>query len=184
MKIAIDLDGVIYHWDKTARYMLRTQRGCKGLNKPSPHWNYIEEQVSEDDWEWLWTEGVRLGLFRYGHLITGAIEGVRALATAGHTLVVVTHRPVYAVKDTVDFLSYIDLPFDGYHILSNGEPKSTVRADVLIDDKPSNVIQWASQYRNALIFSQPWNQNANFLGYDLDIGRVLDWPDAVRELTS
>lgn len=167
MKIAVDCDGPLYEWDKTARYMLRTMRGCTGLSTPSREWllpNQDWHSVTDEDWEWLWTEGVRLGLFRHGHLTTGAMVGIRDLRDAGHELVLVTHRPKEALRDTnawleLHFGNEYPYPWAGQHILSNLENKAQVDADVLIDDKPENIIDWQNAGREAILFDREWNRN-------------------------
>ena len=63
LRIGIDVDGVMYHWNKTARYMLRdvlpdspyTMDGPMG--KESDEWDHVKDNVSDDHWRWLWTEG-------------------------------------------------------------------------------------------------------------------------------
>src|SRR5258706_15952527 len=104
----------MYRWDKTARYMLRTERGYDRdqLGRPSRYWNEIKDIVDKEDWQWLWGTGVKMGLFRYGHLFTGTIEAVRARSALGDC-VVMTHRPRSAVQDTLDWLPYNKLPFPG-----------------------------------------------------------------------
>lgn len=164
MKIAIDCDGVLYEWEKTARYMLREIRGCGGLFHASDNWDTIMNSVPEEDWRWLWTEGVRLGLFRHGHLVQGSIIGVRALRDAGHELYLVTHRPKSAVRDTTAWLelhfgSEDPYPWSGLHILSNQESKTMVDADLLIDDKPENISEWQASGREGILFSRPWNRD-------------------------
>lgn len=101
----LDVDGVLYHFERTARYLLRTVKGYDNLSEPSGSWDHIRERVSQKDWNWLWNHGVKLGLFRHGHLFTGAIEGVKALAEMGD-VVIITHRPKSAVQDTLDWLAY------------------------------------------------------------------------------
>src|SRR3990167_3449312 len=134
VRFGIDIDGVLYQWDKTSRYMLRTMKGYAKdgpLGQPSQSWNDIENHVSKEDWNWLWNSGVKLGLFRYGHLYTGAIEGVRSLAALGD-VVVITHRPRSAVQDTLDWLSYLKLPFTEIHLLTSGEKKSTIKCHLYV----------------------------------------------------
>lgn len=183
MRIAVDLDGVLYNWSKTARYMLRTMKGYDKsgpLGQESQDWDYIKNHVEPEDWEWLWSDdgAIPLGLYRYGHVINGGIEGVRALAESGHTLVVATHRPAEAVQDTLDWLSWARLPFSGIHILTNQEPKSTVQADVLIDDKPANVIDWSDNTEgHAILFAQPWNASAQVVGKRLS--KCNGWRETV-----
>jgi len=143
LRFGIDIDGVMYMWDKTARYMLRTERGVSRevLGQPSRYWNEIKDKVSGEDWKWLWSEGVRLGLFRYGHLFTGSIEAVRELDKIGD-VIVLTHRPRSAVQDTFDWLSYMRLPIIEAYVFTNMEPKSQVKCDMYVDDKPENCIDF------------------------------------------
>lgn len=176
MRIIVDLDGVVYDWDSAARYMLREYRGYgAALLDPSSSWDHIQEVVTKEDWDWLWTTGVQKGLFRYGHIVRGAIIGVRTLAEAGHEILIATHRPRSAVRDTVDFLSYAHLPLSEIHILSDGEPKSSIRADILIDDKPDNVNTWT--HGPAILFDRPHNQ-----GYPDNtwVTRASDWRKVVQ----
>lgn len=143
LRFGIDIDGVMYMFDKTARYMLRTEKGYTRdqLGRPSRYWNEIKDIVSNNDWQWLWTGGVKNGLFRYGHLFTGSIEAIRELNELGDC-VVMTHRPRNAVQDTLDWLSYLNLPFMEVHLMTNGEQKSAVKCDLYVDDKPENCVDF------------------------------------------
>lgn len=176
MRIAVDVDGVLYEWDRTARYMLRTYRDT--VVGESLTWDYIEQHVPRSDWGWLWTDGVDLGLFRYGHCVAGSIVGLRNLLADGHSLAVVTHRPSSAVPDTLAWLNYINIQWSEVHILSNGESKAQVDADILIDDKMENVIEWAASGRKALLFDRPWNQQIEATR----IERCYDWRDVVNSV--
>jgi 5'(3')-deoxyribonucleotidase len=159
MNIAIDLDGVVYEFQRTFRYMLNTYRGAKlgPVETWWTSWDACDRYTTEQDREWIWTEGVRLGLFRYGHVVTGAIFGLRGLIDRGDSLYVATHRPASAVPDTLAWLSYINIPWTGVHILSNGESKTDVDADVLVDDRTENVMEWSLSGRRAVLFDRPWN---------------------------
>lgn len=181
MKLAIDLDGVVYDWQRTYRYMLRVYRGI-ALPPVADfwfHWNAPDAYTSPEDRKWMWSEGVRLGLFRYGHVETGAIVSLHRLAQAGHELVVVTHRPKQAVNDTLDFCSYLagDLwKWSGILILTEQESKTVASADILIDDKDQNVIEWAKSGRIAVLFDQPWNRQMELRP---KIIRAGGWPAVV-----
>lgn len=165
-RIGVDIDGVLYHWDRTARYMLLhvlpdspyTRDGPIG--QISTHWDYIAEHVTKEHWNWLWTEGVRLGLFRHGHLYAGAIQFVRKLAELGD-VVIITHRPKQAVNDTLEWLAFQRLPLAGAHLLTNQEPKSSVhpQCDFYIDDKVENCVDLHNNTRGAVaLMDRPWNQ--------------------------
>lgn len=178
-RFGIDIDGVCYQWSKTARYMLRevlpdspyTKEGP--LGKESTSWNYIQDNVSPEHWQWLWTEGVRLGLYRHGHLYPGTITGIRALADVGD-VVIITHRPKKAIADTLAWLTYQQLPLAGVHILVNEEPKSGVNCDVYLDDKPENCTDLANNTGGAVfLMSQPWNTGY----FKRNVTPVFSWTD-------
>jgi 5'(3')-deoxyribonucleotidase len=162
LKIGLDLDGVCYQWEKTARYMLRRRivgRGevCPGaLLQESPHWNWIEENVSQEDWAWLWSEAVKQGLFRYGHVVSGAIEGTTQLAALGEVFVV-TARPKEAYGDTLAWLAFMfdKVPIAGVHFTTR---KIDANADIYIDDHVDNVTPLLSSGKACVLFDRAWNR--------------------------
>lgn len=184
--IAIDLDGVVYDYQRTYRYMMREYRN---LHLPPIEefwltWDAPKKYVLKTDSDWMWNEGVKRGLFRYGHMITGARMGIQALAEAGHDLCIVTHRPVNAQNDTREWITFFfkDIPLSGIHILSDGQPKTNVLADILVDDKPENVLQWFDAGRSAIIFDRPYNRGLVGVGR---LRRAMDWkevPDLVSQM--
>ncbi len=162
LRIALDLDGVVYKFVDTYVYMMNAYRG---LSIPKPElfwyeWDAPDAYTSQNDRDWMWDEGVRLGLFRYGHLYKGAIEGVNALAEVAEVHVV-TSRPKNAVEDTLAFLAYNRLPLAGVNILSEKQPKSSVRPefDIYIDDGPHNIEDLlANTDGDVIIMDRPWNR--------------------------
>jgi uncharacterized HAD superfamily protein len=193
VRVGLDIDGCMYKWDATARYMLcdvlPNSPYKEVLQQESTSWNWIQGQVAPEHWQWLWTEGVRLGLFRYGHLYKGTIQAVRTLAARGHEVVLITHRPKSAITDTLAWLALLDLPISGLHILTNQEPKSLVepQCDAYIDDKVENVEDFFLHTQAGLVAlrDQPWNQHFKA---DTGIGgitRVKNWDEfleAVEQL--
>lgn len=181
MRIALDCDEVLYCWERTARYLLRNcyprAEKLSGLGEPFRAWA-IPEIIGDNAYKWLFDEGVQLGLFRHGHVITGAMLGVRALRDAGHELVVVTHRPENGVRDTLAWLDFHfgaeqPYPFSGLAILSNGEPKTEVEFDLLVDDSPKNIDTAHAAGRMGMQFAAAWN---GWTGYN--------WESLVKELTT
>lgn len=181
MRIGLDIDGVMYKWDNTARYMLRNvlpdspYKDDENLMHEATYWNYIPDHVAPEHWEWLWKDGVKLGLFRYGNLYKGTIQAVRHLATLGD-VVLITHRPAQAVTDTLAWLGLMDLPIKGLHLLTNQEAKSGVRpyCDVYLDDKPENVedLKRNTSAKLVCLREQPWNLN---IPTGKSIRRVQGW---------
>ena len=133
------------------------------LKEPSRDWDWIMNSVRKEDWRWLWEDGVKAGLFRYGHVIGGSIEGVQALNELGD-VIAITSRPKEAVHDTLVWLStmFDKAPLSGINILSHGQLKSDVRPrpDVFIDDGVHNVTDVLEHTEaRVVLFDQPWNQD-------------------------
>lgn len=163
MKIAVDLDGVCYEFQRTYRYMIREYRGVEmpPVDEFWFYWDAQQEWGGRADHKWMWEKGVDLGLFRYGHMVTGARRGLEALHAAGDEIKIVTSRPGNAVQDTSDWchLYLKDIPYT-LDVLSHREPKSIIDADVLVDDKTENVVDWYYHTDGtAILFDQPWNRD-------------------------
>lgn len=177
MRLGIDIDGCMYQWDRTARYLLRDEFGYPKdgpLGQQSQYWDYIKAHVEPAHWNWLWTGGVKAGLFRHGHLYKGTMRTLRALADDGHDLVVITHRPASAVNDTLEWLAFLRLPLAGVHILTNQEPKSEIPCDIYIDDKPGNITDYLLNTSDvAVLMDRPWNQGY----FAADAPRVGTWEE-------
>jgi len=194
MRIGLDIDGVCYMWQKTACYMIREVLP-NSLYKDLPlreefwsRWDWLKDQITPEHWEWLWTEGVRLGLFRYGHMYPGTIQAVRTLAEQEHEVVLITHRPKSAVPDTLAWLGLLNLPLSGLHLLTNVEPKSRVRpmCDVYLDDKPDNVedLFENTDAKAVVLMRRPWNVIYEPDDYKTDIHVVGDWKNFIRVVES
>jgi 5'(3')-deoxyribonucleotidase len=190
--IGLDIDGVCYHFERTARYMLRRKLSDEGrevpaaLYEPSYSWNAIEENVSPEDWGWLWTAGVEAGLFRYGHVVGGAIEGVQALNELGD-VVAITTRPKQAVHDTLVWLAtmFDKAPLSGINILSHGQAKSEVRPqpNIYVDDGTHNlddIVENTKPHVRAVLFDQPWNQGYTHPYRNHRWARAVGWAEVVR----
>jgi hypothetical protein len=186
--IGLDLDGVCYHFDRTARYMLRRRIKERGdlvperLNMVAEYWDWYRPVIREDDWEWLWDGAIKEGLYRYGHIVGGAIEGVQALNKLGD-VVVITSRPKAAVHDTLVWLTtmFDKAPLAGLHILSQHQLKSSVRPlpNVFIDDADHNIqdiVKNTPKTVGVVIFDQPWNRGAL---HGTRIRRAYGWAETV-----
>jgi 5'(3')-deoxyribonucleotidase len=185
--IGLDLDGPCYHFDRTARYMLRKRilaygdfATAKLLEEESTTWNGIRDIVHPDDWAWLWTDGVKNGLFRYGHIVGGAIEGVQELSQIGD-VVAITARPKQAVHDTIVWLAtmFDKAPLSGLVIQSHGQRKSDVHPlpDVYVDDAAHNADDILDNTTSRVVlYDTPMNRR-----YPLNprVFRALDWIDVV-----
>lgn len=178
-RFGLDLDGVVYKWDDTARYMLNLYCGEEVAESRS--WDHIKDTVSPTSWTWLWSEGVKLGLFRYGHIYKGAIEGVQQLGELTD-LVVITSRPKSAVQDTLDWLGYNRFPVAEVHILGFDQKKSDVlpHCDFYLDDGAHNIDDLYDNTKGELLlWDRPWNQDHY---RDPSIRRVSSWLEVIEEV--
>lgn len=170
---------LLNEWEKTARYMLRRKYARERraipveLFSPSRHWDSIQQAVLPEDWAWLWDEGVDLGLFRYGHCVTGSIEGVEALGGIGE-LHILTQRPHRAVQGTSDWVAFM---FNRATIASVTfrDEKAGFDADIFIDDGVHQILSLHSAGKPVIIYNQPWNQEMPH-----NVGtRVYNWSGVV-----
>ena len=192
VRFGCDIDGVIYRWDDTARYLLNSHWGINYLEGVSLNWNHIHDQLKahgdEKAWLWLWSDGVaKHGLFRYGSIYKGAREFLMRVATKAE-IVVITSRPPLATLDTMAWLAYQQFPTSEVHIVRerNGQKKSDIlpHCDVYLDDGPHNIKDLLEVTKAVTIMmDRPWNQefqppplhSAYFV-------RARGWDDIEREI--
>ena len=193
-RVMLDLDGTVYQWERTARYLLRRYYESTGygyapaaLRTPSAHWDYIQQNVSADAWEWLWTEGVRKGLFREGHIYTGAGEAIHEMAKFA-SVIVVTKRPETAINDTLDWLAFRRWAISGFHFLTGeDEVKSSVTPhfEVYIDDSLDVHRELAANTNgHLLLVDRPWNRDGVDPDLALRVERAWDWADTIAKTRS
>lgn len=181
-RIGVDLDGVLYQWDATARWLLNWKFGVEiGESK---HWDYILECVSEQQWKWLWQAdeegGIGRGLFRYGHCFKGSFEALRELDQLGD-IAIITHRPKTAIVDTMDWLSFCKVPASEVHLIYRREPKSSIKpdCDIYVDDKASNCIDLAENTDGLVcLWSRPWNEGKQ-KNLAKDIAVISSWQEFI-----
>jgi uncharacterized HAD superfamily protein len=183
----LDLDGVLYQWSATARFLLSEYRG-KTVTE-SKTWDHIQNNVSKEDWKWLWSTGVRLGLFRHGNLVRGAVEFVRRIER-DFDIVVITARPEEARQDTIDWLSFHRIPAKEVHIVGRDDNKGLVTKPgaFFLDDKPENAIDYKDANPKSLVmlWTAPWNvgfdERAEAAAGGLEIVRVFEFFEAWEKI--
>ena len=159
LRLGCDLDGVVYRWSDTARYILQAYRNESPGE--SLDYDWIKNHITPESWQWLWTDGVaKHGLFRYGSIYKGMrkfLEDVEPL----YENVVITSRPDSARQDTIDWLAFQKLPTSEVHIVGPGQPKSEIepQCDVYIDDAIHNCQDLMINTKGLVVMpDRPWNQ--------------------------
>jgi 5'(3')-deoxyribonucleotidase len=168
MRIGLDLDGVVANWERTAKDWLNYHRGTKlNLEEVSTSWHSIQESVSKEDWEWLWGDAIKMGLFAELEVFDGAQTFVRGLTQLGD-ITILTSRPVHRI-------SFIDTqlwwnengfpPVFNWNFFDCGLKKTNVRTDVFIEDNIDNAKVYAVAWGDSqvILLDRPYNQGD--LGY-------------------
>ena len=164
LHIALDLDDVVL--DFVAGICDTVNRDFGSNIQPSDvnDWNFgqfIDKYIGRDWFEWLedhaWLWGEKF------KPVPGAIGGIEKLRRAGHYIEIVTAKPTWAedalwtwlarYKPRVHRLTIVPLIEDGGAI-----PKSQATdADLLIDDRWENCLEWIADDRPALLYTRPHN---------------------------
>ena len=108
--------------------------------------------------------------------VWGARRAMMKLLKLGHDIVFVTHRGQYTRAQTDLWLCrWFGLDEVRYCEKSKWFPD----IDILIDDDPVSVYDFATFDRPAILFTQPWNETTECHGW---VSRVYTWREAVKEV--
>lgn len=160
-RVLVDLDGVVYDFHSCLKYLVEAHFGVRlpPVDELFDRWDGHKRYLDTEMEHWLWTEGVeKYGLFRHGHVLRGAIDGLN-LISQDYDIIIGTHRPPNARQDTLEWIAFNRIPCKEVVLLWNEEPKSWIDADVIIDDKPENVVDFIISGRYGILWSRPWNRD-------------------------
>lgn len=120
------------------------------------------------DREWLWPTFPA---------IDGAIGHIARLRAEGHYMELVTSKPVWAEYNMYRWLGKWRPAFHRVTIVGLGDRKvDFTDADVLIDDKPQNCMDFLGAGRKAILFDSPHNKN--FDNTSVNLERAIHWRHA------
>ncbi len=187
-RAGIDIDGVLYDWDRRCRELLECFWGVEIPERSESYYavrdklrRRLGRATGDQAWQWLFSPpAVHAGLWLHGPEVPGAIDAVRRLSLT-HEIAIITKRPRIAAWDTYQWLADRKIAPDSVTILGT-EPgtkgsKGQVMCDWYVDDSADVVEDLVSQGRRVFLLDQPWNQGAT-------VGeRVADWADLVRKVT-
>lgn len=163
VRVAVDLDGVIYDYHSTFKYIAETEFNVDLPSLTSwivrnAGWDWYSRFLNKEQIEYMKTKAItERGLFRHGHVLKGAIDGLRKLSR-DYDIIICTHRPFVAHQDTIEWIAFHRIPCKEIILLWNEEPKSEVDADVLIDDRPRNILDFVISGRAGVVWKRPWSE--------------------------
>lgn len=199
--INVDLDGVIYDFNKALASWLESQGRygpgpiksydlsdtyLQGMSYPTPIvWDYWSQwDMTKGQWLTEFRRGVEAGfIWVEGRPMKGAVHGMWELNDAGFYLRIVTHRLVHksghrqAISSTVDWLDKYNIPYRSIAFLGK-EGKDNYEAEILVDDKPENVEDWTRFHRHGILYDQPWNRSVE-ASPERRIYRATSWDSVV-----
>lgn len=165
-KLYVDLDGVIYFWDRAASEILGELTG-KVLTFPSTSWDSLEKEAGKAAWKEMWDLHL-YELFTTGPIIPGADEALEKL-TQHYEVTLITSRPKEALAATEDWLSQHGIDYDHLVLCGRHSSKPTILhepPDFFIDDKPKNIEEaqappWALRDDQVFVFPALYNKDFN-----------------------
>ena len=162
MKIGVDLDGVCYDFTASLRHYLVTHRGRDEATMLSHNsWDFFEDWgLTLDEFLTEFAAGVDAGVvFTHGGPYPGTVEALGRLASAGHSIHIITDRtvgsPGRSEAATVAWLKRHGVPYKSLTFCSD---KTVLRTDYMIEDKLQNYDALEAAGCTAVLIDQPWNQ--------------------------
>ncbi len=176
MRIAVDIDDVLYPWYDRAHEACLAAGLIPPGTPPPTSWQVHEDyQVSLEAWVNALEKPTLDGSLYDGAPYPGVLRSLERLVEAGHSIHLITARGWLAhgkvIKGhTIRWLEAWEVP---YSSLTFAQDKTILMADVFIDDSPRNIDALIAAKRAVRIVSRPWNADRE----DLDRLRVLSFND-------
>lgn len=164
-RVGVDLDGVLYDFGGAFRHYLIEEYSWRREWCPDPvRWEFYEDWGisligflnlcnEAADRNWLWG----------GSLMGGypAVEHLRRLRDAGHTIHVITNRsfgshPGRSQSATASWLQLWNVP---YETLTFAADKTIIATDYFIEDNADNYLALEKAGCEAVLIDRPWNRH-------------------------
>jgi len=175
--ITVDIDGVIADFVGTFKKVVKKRYGVSLKEREiRVHDLFQVLGIPEEEAYQLILTTLRQDL----GLIPGARIALNKLKASGHTIVIVTSRPVKVAATTRRWLHLHGIPYDRLMFQSEGQKHNSRRvADVVVEDHLREAIRWMPKANRVLIFDHPWNHSLNVKHRLI---RVSNWNEAVLAL--
>ncbi|WP_080509806.1 5' nucleotidase, NT5C type [Haloarcula marismortui] len=183
MRIAVDVDGVLADHVSAVLSRLHTEHECFDRTKQSMcHWDEelptldtslkTEIESAESDPRFV------LNI----EPVKGAAEATTILMNENHELGIVTARSKKIRPETREWLEANDIAYNpGELLFTEGRSKTVSNTDILIDDFPGHVSDFAKDGKYAILFVQPWNKSqVDTLTESPQVFSAEDWNEVVE----
>lgn len=169
LRIGVDVDDVLFPWFDKAHAACERAGITNGVT-PTQWSCYLDYGVTLDEWLVVMESATLDATLYTGDPYPGAIEALRELEDAGHTLHIVTARGFFAHGDlirrhTVEWLRDHKVP---HHSLTFSKSKTLVQTDAFVDDSCKNCCELEAANVPVWMVDAPHNQG------DTDHARVAN----------
>jgi len=188
LRLGIDLDGVVADFNRgwmrryNAQFCARLEPGLVAA------WGDLHTHTHFPDARafWRWASGIgngagddgsggaclgtRPSIFRDLPPYPGALDALRELDRAGHRVVILSHKPDWAVHDTLAWLAEHRVPTREVHLIAE---KASIPCDIYLDDADHNLAAIRRARPQAVVcrYVRPWNQA------DAGLVDIRSWSD-------
>jgi len=185
LKIAVDADDVVVDFIGGLLDSIYIEQGVRIEKEDIKEWNLhkvLDPIIGTPEkpysfWKWLQH---RERLWANFNAVPGAIGSIDKLRRAGHDMELVTSKPEWAEHNVWIWLGKWRPAFTKVTITKLEDKKSDKSdADVLIDDKPQNVLDWIETGRKAILFTSAHNRTFGVIRGS-HLTRADDWAEVIR----
>lgn len=159
MHIAIDADDVVVDFIGGLLAAVKKEHDVEIKKEDIKEWNLhpvLDPVLGESFWKWLRR---REWLWANFPAVDGAIGAIDSLRKDGHYLEMITSKPDWAEHNVWKFLGKWRPAFHRVTITKLEDKKADfTNADILIDDKPQNCIDFMESGRPAILFYSGHNR--------------------------
>jgi 5'(3')-deoxyribonucleotidase len=178
--VLLDCDGVLADFTEVALSIIAEKTGIVYSAEDIPRWDIFESMGLPELWEELVKRANRKGFCSSIRPYSPAIMGVKKLRKKYDVLCVTA--PVDALPWMYERAHWLEEHFDiPRKKVIFAHEKHHVHGDVLVDDKPDNVIAWAEANPDgvAVLWEHPYNEKVSL---PEGIVRCSDWNDLLSTL--
>jgi hypothetical protein len=178
VRIAIDIDSTLHHYWDTLEAVAYKRFGVALPYAQQRVWNI--DVLKPEQIRWTVEETHRPEHILAAEPYPGAVETIRAWHDAGHFIHVTSHRSGSAYDATKQWLDTIGLAYDELYCSTDKVTHAIeIGIELLIDDKPADLLRALEAGMTAATLQHPWNED---LCEEEDIVCAPDWPGLERRL--
>lgn len=182
--ILLDMDGVTAWQNDRMTYYARQEYGADLHPEDITEWDFTiegtDKTYSEIAAELI--EKRPAWYFSGMNPVEGAVDAIQTLAEHGYRIRVATHRNTETHHLTARWLREHDIPAHEIeaHVPKNKANCAETRADILIDDRPLNILLARQRGVQGILYRQPYNEHEGE-NVRSEGGVVGDW-DEIQEM--